>query len=253
MERYEIIRNSCIKDYNSGIEKLKKYKEELEKVKLTGNTVFIEIYETRINNLISVRLKDDETRIEFIRENNELDLEERNQIRKTFSNKVKQIIPDGTPIVFHGNRNIGMVREIIKTGGLFTPDQRGINQQSCATKVDVTYKNNIQTSCEFAEPGIDSFMPYGAIFVFTPLESEYEKVINTGENSEVAGGIDGVNFREKPERLIAIITTDESKDNISSWCNQYGWDASKVYNHYEFIEMCKNKYSNIEKDSYKAK
>ena len=175
MERCEIIRNYYIKNYNSGIEKLKKYKEDLEKYKQEGNTVFIEIYEKRINDLISIRLKDNETRIEFMRENNELDLEERNQILKMFPNQVKEAIPDGIPIVFHGNENIGIVREIIKTGGLFTPEQRNINQPSFGNQVDVTYKNNIKTSCDFADPGIDSFMPYGAIFVFLHLEVDKEK------------------------------------------------------------------------------
>ena len=77
---------------------------------------------------------------------------------------------------------------------------------SFANQIDVTYKSNIRVSCEFADSNNEN-LPYGAIFAFEPLENEREEVINTGDSSEVYGGVNGVNFREEPERLVGIITT----------------------------------------------
>lgn len=78
---------------------------------------------------------------------------------------------------------------------------------SFASVIDATYKNNIRVSCEFAdckERG-ERFLPYGAIFAFRLREDEVEKVVNTGVGSEVGnGGVDGVSFRENPERLFGI-------------------------------------------------
>ncbi len=84
------------------------------------------------------------------------------------------------------------------------------------------------------------FLPYGAIFVFLPLDNEIERVFNTGMSSEVSQGISGVNFRQNPERLVGIITTLENKNRIQQWCSKYQIDSNKVFTHMEFINKCQN-------------
>jgi len=171
---------------------------------------------------------------------NENDLLERKQAINVFSKLISEIVSDEVPLVFHGNNNIGIIHEIIRSGGLKTPDERQVEYSSFATKVDVTNKYDIHVSCEFAEPGLNSYMPYGAIFVFFPKDEERENVLkNSG--SEVFGGVDGISFLE--DRFIGIITTNENKSRIQTWLIENGLDASKVFNHNEFLEICKKDFS----------
>ena len=173
--------------------------------------------------------------LEFARIPNEKDSSNRIDIMKEFPKQIKDSIPDGCPIVFHGNDNIGKVREILKSGGLLTPEQRGVNYTSFATQIDVTSKNDIRVSCEYAEPGVDSCLPYGAIFAFMPEKVEEEKVLKS-KGSEVEQGVNGVNFREEPDRLISIITTLENISTIKQWCGEYGIPSNKVHTHEAFLE-----------------
>ena len=179
---------------------------------------------------------------EYMRPNIEEDVEKRIKILKEFPSVVDKNIPDDIPLVFHGTKNIGTVLQIIKTGGLLTPEQKGESFTTFASQIDVTYKNDIHVSCDFAEPGIlDSYLPYGAIFAFTPLDEEIDNVIRT-KGTEVKGGVDGVKFTDEPDRLFSIITTLENKQKIEEWCEEYGWPVGKVTTHEEFIEKCKSIY-----------
>lgn len=171
------------------------------------------------------------------------DVEYRLRILSEFAKKVKDLVPDNLPLVFHGTSNIGTVREIIKTNGLFTPEQKGESAGSTANAVDVTTKANIQVSCDFAEPGISSYMPYGAIFVFFPKDEEIAAVNASFKSTQVMGGVDGVNFKQEPNRLYGIITTPENITRIQEWCEQYGLDKSKVLTHSDFLEQMIKKQS----------
>jgi hypothetical protein len=173
------------------------------------------------------------------------DSQDRKDIIINFPNEVKNAVLDDLPLVFHRVNNIGTVREIIETNGLSTPEQRGESMTSFAVQIDVTSKINIRVSCEFAEQGLD-FMPYGAIFAFLPKSEEVENVNNTGQSSEVFGGVDGVNFKVEPERLCAIITTPENIQKVKKWCEQYGLDKDRVLTHDDFIESMKTINARIE-------
>ena len=183
--------------------------------------------------------------IEFMRPINEQDMQSRLKIFRDFPNIINDIFPDGFPIVFHGTNNIGTVRQILKTGGLLTPEQRNESMTSFASAIDVTYKTNITVSCEFADAGYDSFMPYGAIFAFKPQEDEIERAISTGDSSEVAQGVNGVNFIKEPKRLFGIITTPENIQRVKEWCKQYSIDENKVFTHNLFIQRYKELNSTI--------
>ncbi len=193
----------------------------------------------RINRAI----RENSDYIEFLRENDPADTEHRTNLRRNFDKAINEAIPDNCPVVFHGTSNIGTVREIIRTGGLLTPEEKGEDYSSFATQIDVTSKRDIHVSLDFAESGADKCMPYGAIFAFMPLQSEEEEVfkcIRTG-SSEVAGGVAGVRFIEEPDRLVAIITTEENIERVSAWCREYGWPEGRVMTHENFLTLCQNK------------
>lgn len=232
-------------DFEFKYDKIKAKIEELQNnleinknnLKNSSSEREINLYQRRINDCLD-RIIILKSKLTYMRENNKDDLEERNKIRKTYSKLIKEMIPDDTPIVFHGVNNIGVVEQIIKSGGLFSCDDRGISDRSFASGIDVSYKNNISVTLEFADPSINDFMPYGAIFVFKPLDSEIDRVIKTGESTEVLGGLSSVNFRNEPDRLYGIITTTENLARVKEWCKKYGFDDKKVFTHKEFLVEC---------------
>lgn len=193
-----------------------------------------ERYAQQIANRKDV-LASQEAFVDFARVPSVEDVEERAWAKKDFAGAVSEAVPEELPLVFHGSNNIGVIRQIIQTHGLLTPDQRGVSMKSFATQIDVTTKNNIQTSCDFAESG-KAWMPYGAIFAFMPREDEVGKVRDTLGGSEVFGGVKGVDFKEEPERLYGIITTTENIDRLQDWCKEAGLDESKVMTHRDFLE-----------------
>lgn len=206
----------------------------------------VDVYSKRLNTMLASLVKFKAER-DYSRDNYIEDTNNRLNLLDDYSSLVRDSIDDGVPVVFHGVANIGVVLEIIKSGGLFTPDERDVDMTSFASQIDVTYKDNIDVTMEFAEPGVNSFMPYGAIFVFRPKEEEVDNVINTGSSSEVMGGVNGVNFVLEPERLISIITTDENIELLQGACEYAKIDASKVVTHDCFLKLCDEINNNLSK------
>ncbi len=242
-EKFEIIRNNRIINSQKVAQRLDNLYLKLSEVE-EGSRAY-GVYSQQIRDT-ERNLRELNDIIEFLRPMDQIDVQHRKDILQYFPQAVKETFPDGFPICFHGTGNIGTVREILRTGGLLTPDQRGVSMTSLASVIDVTYKDNITVSCDFANRGGD-FNPYGAIFAFLPQEDEIENVINTGYSTEVKGGVNGVNFREEPHRLFGIITTPENIERVQGWCLEFVIDPSKVYTHDVFIEEFKTKF--IESES----
>ena len=113
--------------------------------------------------------------------------------------------------------------------------------KSFATQIDVANKYDIHVPIEFADPGIESARPYGAIFAFYPKKDEiYKGLENFG--SEVPGGVQSIDFKEDDERFVGVITTEENKERIQKWLQEFGMDDKKIFTHSEFIEMCKDRF-----------
>ena len=222
---------SRIKAKNGLEEKIEKQKSK--QASFEEGSRGYDVCEQIIKNLSSslAQMSDE---IEYLRPEIEGDMAERENVKSHFKKEVDSVIPNGFPIVFHGTSNIGTVKKIIESGGLLTPEQRGVSMTSFASAIDVTYKNDIRVTCEFADKSGSSLVPYGAIFAFKPQESEVENVVST-KGSEVYGGVDGVSFRDEPERLFGIITTSENLERVSKWCEDNGLDKGKVFSHQSFL------------------
>lgn len=205
-----------------------------------NETIKAEIYASRVEK-IKRRINELENQLSYMREDIPEDLEERKKIRQSFSQQVAEIIPDGVPMVFHGNNDIATIYEILKSGGLKTPEERGVDFKSFATQIDVANKYDIHVPIEFADPGIESARPYGAIFAFYPKKDEIYKVLEDF-GSEVPGGVQSIDFKEDDERFVGVITTEENKERIQKWLQEFGMDDKKIFTHSEFIEMCKDRF-----------
>jgi hypothetical protein len=251
-ENYEKIKLNHENNLKQKAENLKETEELLLQAKNNNDTRKVVFYTNRINSILQT-INSIKSILSCMRPHVEEDLQERENIRNNYAKIVNEVIPDSEPIVFHGNNNIEVVEQIIKSGGLFTPEQRDVDFKSFATQIDVTSKTNIRVSLEFADSGINSYMPYGALFVFLPRENEYENVLNTGESSEVFGGVDGIDFKTEPNRFIGIITTKENLERLKKCCKENSIDSNKIFSHEQFIEFCKNKFidNSFKADKYK--
>ena len=232
------------KNLESQKNSLTKYKTMYNEAIKSNETRKAEVYGSRVEK-IKRRINELENQLSYMREDIPEDLEERKKIRQSFSNQVAEIIPDGIPMVFHGNNDIATIYEILKSGGLKTPEERGVDFKSFATQIDVANKHDIHVPVEFADPGIDSARPYGAIFAFYPKKDEiYKGLENFG--SEVPGGVQSIDFKEDDDRFVGIITTEENKERIQKWLQEFGMDYKKIFTHLEFIEMCKDRFKDIQ-------
>ena len=232
------------KNLESQKNSLTKYKTMYDEAIKSNETRKAEVYSSRVEK-IKRRINELENQLSYMREDIPEDLEERKKIRQSFSKQVAEIIPDGIPMVFHGNNDIATIYEILKSGGLKTPEERGVDFKSFATQIDVANKHDIHVPVEFADPGIDSARPYGAIFAFYPKKDEiYKGLENFG--SEVPGGVQAIDFKEDDDRFVGIITTEENKERIQKWLQEFGMDYKKIFTHLEFIEMCKDRFKDIQ-------
>lgn len=234
-EHFEAMRDSFLNMLNSKHEKLNQTKEQLMYAQKENDGRRINLYTKRIHSLLGT-IANLEGRLSIMRPNNEIDLRERADVLANFGRAINEVIPDGTPLVFHGNNNLSTVKEIINSGGLKTPEERGVDYKSFATLIDVTAKSNLRVSLEFADAGINSFMPYGAIFAFYPQEDECEVVLKTGESSQVSSGVKGVGFDE--DRFFGIITTIENVEDLKQVFEANNFDPKKVFTHKQFLEHC---------------
>ena len=219
---------------------LTRYQTMYDEAIKNNETRKAEVYGSRVEK-IKRRINELEKQLSYMREDIPEDLEERKKIRQSFSQQVAEIIPDDVPMVFHGNNDIATIYEILKSGGLKTPEERGVDFKSFATQIDVANKHDIHVPIEFADPGIESARPYGAIFAFYPKKDEiYKGLENFG--SEVPGGVQSIDFKEDDERFVGVITTEENKERIQKWLQEFGMDDKKIFTHSEFIEMCKDRF-----------
>lgn len=219
---------------------LTRYQTMYDEAIKNNETRKAEVYGSRVEK-IKRRINELENQLSYMREDIPGDLEERKKIRQSFSKRVAEIIPDGVPMVFHGNNDIATIYEILKSGGLKTPEERGVDFKSFATQIDVANKHDIHVPIEFADPGIESARPYGAIFAFYPKKDEiYKGLGNFG--SEVPGGVQSIDFKEDDDRFVGVITTEENKERIQKWLQEFGMDDKKIFTHSEFIEMCKDRF-----------
>lgn len=245
--------------YNEKIEGLKKEIEECKKMldrAMEMNYIEkIQFYKNKIHRKEQEIIYYKE-KLDIIRLDTQQDINERLHIQREFSRQVASVIPDGIDMLFHGNKDLNTIHEIITSGGLKTLEEQETEQHTgsfAENLIDVSNKYNIQVPVEFSEPGIMSCRPYGAIFVVYPSEEEKDRAIENN-GTEIRGGIKSIDFKLEDNRFVGIITTHENKKIIKKWLEENEMDYKKVYTHSEFIDMCKRKFNvqNKAEESYES-
>ena len=121
-EKFTIAVENRKKQYQKISDRIETLKSKL--TQYTEGSRGYEVYSQQIRDT-ERNLRNIASQIEYMRPNDEQDEQLRLEILKKYPKVIKEIFPDGYPIVFHGTNNIGTVHQILKSGGLLTPEQRG--------------------------------------------------------------------------------------------------------------------------------
>ena len=164
----------------------------------------------------------------------ELDLE-KIEVYRNFARKLKEDNSLDPNLCFHGSRDIASVIKIIESGGLFSSSDRlGFDTSyDVEDQVSVTTLESLNITIEgYSGLTNPSSSRAGAVFVVTPKN---EEEIESSRRLIIGN----VNFKENPDRLVSIITTNENKDMIIEKCNLNGIDSNKVYTFNEYLQYAK--------------
>lgn len=184
-------------------------------------------------------LNDYERAYEFIRPNDPKDIKYRDYWREEFGKKLNEVAPKDLDLRFHGT-SLHNAKAILESGGIFSSvdinngyrastDLSGRISATSIQTVDRTLKG------WFAEMGgyIKSF-PCGCVFVLNPKD---ELDVELKKSDE----LQSVNFKEHPEQLYGILTTNENIPKVRLWLQNAGFHPDLVTNFEGFLEKINQK------------
>lgn len=183
------------------------------------------------------RIKKDKNN-EFLRPVMIDDIRYRRIKRVQFEDQLKNALPRDCDLCFHGT-TIWNTRDIIKSGIISARiDREGydFDQVNIPNQISVTTINNVWfTIKQFAD--LDNYKyPAGCIFVISPLN--LEEIISSRDKSLIGN----VDFRSRPDRIKAIITTPENIERVREWIrtSDISLDPKIVVDYDESIDYLKN-------------
>ena len=225
-------------DIENSLRHIEMYKKDLEQLEKNGEPKDSARYRCSVEQLIKCQYayyKDSLAR-QFIRPNNQADLDERIRVFSSFGEELLNIVGEKSQLRFHGT-SIYFANEIIKDrkisplvdrieGYTASTDLPGEISASVITDVNRSLKNYID---------IDSFrnnLPCGVLFVLNEKNGDQE--LRSSDEMQ------SVDFGSMPEQLVGILCTSEVKDMVSKWCLTSNVDANKVFTYDGFLEYAKN-------------
>jgi hypothetical protein len=170
-------------------------------------------------------------RIDLARPRQSEDISYRDWARENLGPAIREAIPIGLPLRFHG-APIYAARDIIASGGISSSvDRLGIETSyDVADQISVTTPDSLEVSLD-SYTGLSQdkyFTPAGCLFAVLPATHED---VEAGKVSMLMGNVD---FKEHPEQLVGIMTTPENIYRVKEWTNSAGIDPSLVVEFKEF-------------------
>ncbi|MCR5223625.1 MAG: hypothetical protein K6C11_00525 [Bacilli bacterium] len=240
---YDNTKDRLKKDKKSCEKYIDQYKQRLERL-LEDKTLYNEKAYNEIKEQIQ-RWKYEKEKCElerkFIRPNRKEEIEDRERIANTFGNNLLEVLGSESNLRFHGTP-IYYAKQIIESGGISSTADRYdgyIKSTDLPGTFSASTINTLSRSINFFTD-FGSYircLPCGVLFVLREQEGDYEL---RGESS-----MQNINFKEKPDNLVAIVCTDEVKNKVIRWCNKNEIDSNKVFTYDGFIEYARN--NNLEK------
>ncbi|MBQ7633477.1 MAG: hypothetical protein IJS88_05130 [Alphaproteobacteria bacterium] len=227
------------------------YQSEADEYRAQGDQLSMRAVQTNIKQTENTlqRLKD---LSQYVREPTLEDYAYRRNQYENFAKTIQRFISEDELLCFHGT-NIAATKHIFESGNISSGASRLGYHTSFDAKgaISVTSINMVDTSVQSYMNLIDDmYLPAGCLFVVKAKDAdEYESSISRMS-------IKDVDFKNSPERLVAVITTPENEERVNTWVQQCVFDASKVMTFESFIKECKQSYhekiTNIKRSSLKV-
>ena len=177
-------------------------------------------------------IEEENLALKFIRPNNQSDIEYRICQYNEFTEKLQSSISKNLDLRFHGTP-IYFAEQIIKTktitstadrynGFIKSTDRNGEFSASSVQTLGDTIKLFSDIQAYYRS------LPCGCIFALFPKgpeDNEFPNLMKT------------IDLSQNPEQLYGVFTTPENIDRVSTWMQEAGLDASKVYTFESFLEQ----------------
>ena len=177
-------------------------------------------------------IEEENLALKFVRPNSQSDIEYRINQYNEFTEKLQSVISKNLDLRFHGTP-IYFAEQIIKTKTITSTADRYNGYRNSTDRNGEFSASSVQTLGEtiklFSE--IQAYyrsLPCGCIFALFPKgpeDNEFPNLMKT------------VDLSQNPEQLYGIFTTPENIDRVSTWMQEAGLDASKVYTFESFLEQ----------------
>ena len=165
------------------------------------------------------------------------DIEERGRIRGTYPDLIKNNVSEDNPLYFHGVRSFVTLEDILSSGRLGYLENAETSSHTTPGQVDVTTANSVATSIEgfvgLSCDGVNKFLPAGCLIAVAPKDEQEKAYAKQGGTEH---HISTVDFKENPDRIVAIISTTENKNRLTMLAEKYGIDLGKIHTFDSFIE-----------------
>lgn len=220
--------------------KINKYKTQVEDTKNELNEAILNnapnyIIKEYQKNLISdeYALKSYEEESCLLRKPNKQDIEYRLNQRDQFPKKLANVLSHDDMLCFHGTTIFGAKNILLSNTISSGADRFGRSTSFDGPgEISVTNKDTVETSVGIYMKLNDNYCyPAGCLFVIKAKDKdEYDKM-------PVKWTIKNVDFKENPERLVAVVTTPENIERVSAWAKDSEINTDKIMDFDTFIKI----------------
>lgn len=177
---------------------------------------------------VAVRAKvvrDLEVKREFLRPPSEADIEYRRRVERELPERIRSVVSPDSSLRFHGCP-LATARDIIESGELSSSaDRLGFESSLDGSgTISVTTRDTIKET-------LDTYSDLYADSCCTPAGCVFVLHADPGEGPAKIGN---VYFRERPDKLRAIMTSDENLERVREWVKAKGIDPDKVVEFFSF-------------------
>lgn len=169
--------------------------------------------------------------VSFLRRPIQKDIDYRLKQREQYHQRLANVLSHDEMLCFHGTTLIA-AKNILVSGEISSGADRFGKSTSFDPpgKISVTNKDTAETSIGMYMRLNDNYCyPAGCLFVVSAKDKEEYDNLSSGWM------IKNVNFRENPDRLVAVITTPENLERVSGWARDGKVDEAKVMDFDKFI------------------
>ena len=166
-------------------------------------------------------------KVEYLRPTTKQDIDYRLKIYGEYPKMIRNLLDDNSSIRFYG-LPLYQAKEVIYSGELVSSKNRLENKEG----IPVTNKYFISLTLSDHIDLINFYLPTGCIFAIIPFDEM--------ESLNGYSYINNINFKEEPDRLYGIITSEENIKRVTLWAAANNISTNKIFTFTSFLKLIPN-------------